>query len=97
MSRIGKLPIKLPAGVEVTVANQLVTVKGKLGKLTQQMDDSVILNIENDEVVLERASDSIDHKAKHGLYRSLLSNMVKGVSEGFHTVQELVGDRKSVV
>jgi large subunit ribosomal protein L6 len=91
MSRIGKLPIKLPAGVEVTVANQLVTVKGKLGKLTQQMDDSVILNIENDEVVLERASDSIDHKAKHGLYRSLLSNMVKGVSEGFHTVQELVG------
>lgn len=91
MSRIGKLPIKLPTGVEVTVANQLVTVKGKLGKLTQQMDDSVILNIENDEVVLERASDSIDHKAKHGLYRSLLSNMVKGVSEGFHTVQELVG------
>lgn len=91
MSRIGKLPIKLPAGVEVTVANQLVTVKGKLGKLTQQMDDSVILNIENDEVVLERASDSIDHKAKHGLYRSLLSNMVKGVSEGFTIVQELVG------
>lgn len=91
MSRIGKLPIKLPAGVEVTVANQLVTVKGKLGKLTQQMDDSVVLKIENDEVVLERASDSLDHKAKHGLYRALLSNMVTGVSEGFHTVQELVG------
>jgi large subunit ribosomal protein L6 len=92
MSRIGKLPIKLPTGVEVTVSSaQLVTVKGKLGILTQQLDDSVSLSIENDEITLERASDSLDHKAKHGLYRSLLSNMVKGVSEGFHTVQELVG------
>jgi large subunit ribosomal protein L6 len=92
MSRIGKLPIKLPAGVEVTVSSDyLVTVKGNLGLLTQQIDNSVSLNIENGEIIIERTSDSLDHKAKHGLYRALISNMVKGVSEGFHTVQELVG------
>ncbi len=92
MSRIGKLPIALPAGVTVAVSvDHVVTVKGKLGELKQQIDESVTLKVENNEVVLERASDEKDHRSKHGLYRALISNMVKGVSEGFNTVQELVG------
>lgn len=92
MSRIGKLPIALPAGVTVAVSDDhVVTVKGKLGELKQQIDESVTLKVENNEVVLERASDEKDHRSKHGLYRALISNMVKGVSEGFNTVQELVG------
>ena len=91
MSRIGKLPISLPAGVEVTVENQIVTVKGKLGVLKQQIDESVSLKIENGQVDVVRSSDEIAHRAKHGLYRSLINNMVHGVSEGYKTVQELVG------
>jgi len=66
-------------------------VKGKLGELKQKTDDSVTIKVENNQVVIERQSDSIEHRAKHGLYRSLIFNMVKGVSEGFHVVQELVG------
>lgn len=92
MSRIGKLPISLPAGVELSVSeDHVVTVKGKLGVLKQQIDEAVTVKVENQEIVLERASDEKDHRSKHGLYRALINNMVKGVSEGFHTVQELVG------
>lgn len=92
MSRIGKLPIDLPAGVEVTVnADNVVKVKGKLGELTQQVDPAVTIKVENNQIVLDRVSEEIDHRAKHGLYRALLNNMVKGVSEGFNVVQELVG------
>lgn len=92
MSRIGKLPITIPAGVEVSVSNDhIVTVKGKLGELKQQVDESVTIKIENNEVVLERHSDEKDPRSKHGLYRSLIHNMVIGVTEGFNTVQELVG------
>ncbi|PKP52736.1 MAG: 50S ribosomal protein L6 [Bacteroidetes bacterium HGW-Bacteroidetes-1] len=92
MSRIGKLPISLPAGVTVNVSDDgTVTVKGKLGELKQKIDESVSLKIEDDQVVVDRKSDEIEHRAKHGLYRSLINNMVKGVSEGFSTVQELVG------
>jgi large subunit ribosomal protein L6 len=91
MSRIGKMPIDLPAGVEVKVSQDLVTVKGKLGELTQKTDESVEIKVENNQVIVDRKSDSIDHRAKHGLYRSLINNMVKGVSEGFDVVQELVG------
>ncbi|MBS4055823.1 MAG: 50S ribosomal protein L6 [Bacteroidetes bacterium] len=92
MSRIGKLPIDLPAGVEVTVnADNVVKVKGKLGELTQQVDPAVTIKVENNQIVLDRISEEIDHRAKHGLYRALLNNMVKGVSEGFNVVQELVG------
>lgn len=91
MSRIGKLPISLSPGVEVKVDNNIVTVKGKLGTLTQKVDEAITLKVENDQLILERASDAIEHRAKHGLYRSLLFNMVKGVTEGFNTVQELVG------
>lgn len=91
MSRIGKLPIALPAGVTVEVKDNVVTVKGKLGTLKQQIDHSVTLKIEDNKLVLERRSDEKEHRSKHGLYRALLANMVKGVSEGFSTVQELVG------
>ncbi len=92
MSRIGKLPIKIPQGVEINISdNNVVTVKGKLGELKQTVDPAISIKLEEGKVVLERASESKDHKAKHGLYRSLLNNMVIGVSEGFTSVQELVG------
>ncbi len=92
MSRIGRLPITIPQGVEVKVSNNnVVTVKGKLGELTQTVDPAISINIKEGKIELARASESKDHKSKHGLYRSLLNNMVTGVSEGFTTVQELVG------
>ncbi|MCK9203214.1 MAG: 50S ribosomal protein L6 [Bacteroidales bacterium] len=92
MSRIGKLPITLPDGVQVTVSDKnLVTVKGKLGQLEQQIDPKITIKVENNLIHVERHSDERDDRAKHGLYRSLLNNMVKGVSEGFTLVQELVG------
>ena len=91
MSRIGKLPIEIPAGVDIKIDGQLVTVKGKLGELKQQLDEAVSVKVEENLIVLDRQSEAIDHKAKHGLYRALIQNMVKGVSEGFEVVQEFVG------
>ncbi len=92
MSRIGKLPITVPAGVQITVSDKnLVTVKGKLGELKQQVDPDLTVKIENGEMLIERPTDQKRHRAMHGLYRSLLANMVKGVSEGFKVEQELVG------
>lgn len=92
MSRIGNKPISIPQGVEVKISdNNIVTVKGKLGELKQAIDPGINVAIEENNVVLTRSSESKDHKSKHGLYRALLSNMVTGVSEGFSTVQELVG------
>ncbi len=92
MSRIGKLPVALPSGVEVTVSkDNVVKVKGKLGELEQQVDPKLTVNIEDGQVVLERADESMDTRSKHGLYRSLINNMVTGVSEGYQIVQELVG------
>lgn len=92
MSRIGKLPIAIPAGVQITVSeSNLVTVKGKLGQLQQQVDPKITLKIEENTITVERHCEDQDDRAKHGLYRSLVFNMVKGVSEGFTTVQELVG------
>ena len=90
MSRIGKNPIVIAAGVTVEVANGVVTVKGKNGQLTQDYSD-VIVKVEEGQLTVERPSDSKDHRAKHGLYRSLISNMVTGVSEGFTKELELVG------
>ena len=92
MSRIGKLPIVIPEGVEITVTDtNRIKVKGKLGELEQLVDPAIKVKQENGEVVLERPTESKDHKSKHGLYRSLINNMVKGVTEGFTIVQELVG------
>lgn len=92
MSRIGKLPISVPEGVTIEVSKEnLVTVKGKLGELKQQVDPAITIKQEDGTLTLDRATESKDHRSKHGLYRSLISNMVQGVSEGYKTVQELVG------
>lgn len=92
MSRIGKLPIQLPAGVTVKVAdNNLVTVKGKLGELFLKVDADITVKSEGDVVTLERPTEQKRHKAMHGLYRALIGNMVKGVAEGFKKELELVG------
>jgi large subunit ribosomal protein L6 len=90
MSRIGKNPIVVPAGVTVEVAEGIITVKGKKGQLTQEFSD-VTVKVEGDQVLVERSSDHKDHRAKHGLYRSLVNNMIVGVSEGFTKELELVG------
>ncbi|MFT5753529.1 MAG: large subunit ribosomal protein L6 [Flavobacterium sp.] len=90
MSRIGKNPIAIPVGVTVDVKDAVVTVKGKLGELTQEFSD-VTVKIEDNHVIVERSSDHKDERAKHGLYRSLINNMIVGVSEGFSKQLELVG------
>lgn len=92
MSRIGKLPISLPKGVEIVVnKNNVVTVKGPLGELTQAVDPAITLHVEDGTLTLVRATEQQRHRAMHGLYRALVNNMVKGVSEGFTIVQEVVG------
>ena len=92
MSRIGKLPIAIPKGVEITVTDSnRIKVKGKLGELEQLVDPAIKVKVEDGQVLLERATNSLDHKAKHGLYRSLINNMVTGVNDGFTITQELVG------
>jgi len=92
MSRIGKLPVNVPAGVEVKVSDEnVVTVKGPLGELTQKVDPEIELAIENGTVELKRAGETKRHKAMHGLYRALVNNMVVGVSSGYEIKMELVG------
>ena len=92
MSRIGKLPISIPDNVQIEVSeDNVVTVKGKLGELQQKVNPDITVKVEDGRIVLERLSDQKEYRALHGLYRALLANMVKGVSEGFKTVQELVG------
>lgn len=91
MSRIGKAPIALPKGVEVKIASGIVTVKGAKGELNQKVDTDITVAVEEGNVVLTRPTDQKRHKALHGLYRALIANMVKGVSEGYKTEQELVG------
>ncbi|MGG6230869.1 50S ribosomal protein L6 [Tenacibaculum sp. SDUM215027] len=91
MSRIGKNPIALPQGVEVKVDGNVVTVKGKLGELTQEIKSGITVKVEDGTVTLERPSESKDHRAAHGLYRALINNMVEGVSKGFTKELELVG------
>ena len=92
MSRIGKSPIVIPAGVTVEVKDGIITVKGKNGQLTQEFSD-VTVKVEDGQVTIERSSDHTDQRAKHGLYRSLINNMIVGVSEGFTKSLELVGVR----
>ncbi|MCY2688351.1 50S ribosomal protein L6 [Salinimicrobium sp. TH3] len=90
MSRIGKSPITIPQGVTVDIKDGVVTVKGKLGELTQEFSE-IDITIEDGVITFERPSDKKDHKAKHGLYRALISNMIEGVSNGFTHELELVG------
>ena len=90
MSRIGKNPIAIPAGVTVEVKDAVVTVKGKSGDLTQEYSD-VTIKIEDNNVIVERATDHKNERAKHGLYRSLINNMIIGVADGFTKQLELVG------
>ena len=91
MSRIGKLPITVPAGVEVNIAGAKISVKGKLGSLSETIDPDMIVKLEDGVINVSRPTDQKRHRALHGLYRSLIANMVKGVSEGYKTEQELVG------
>lgn len=91
MSRIGKLPITLPSGVEVSIAGTNVTVKGKNGTLTQVVDADIKVTVADGIVEVTRPTDQKRHRSLHGLYRSLIANMIKGVSEGYKTEQELVG------
>ncbi|NQY28768.1 MAG: 50S ribosomal protein L6 [Flavobacteriaceae bacterium] len=90
MSRIGKSPVAIPAGVTVDVKDGVVTVKGKLGELTQEVLD-VTVKIEEGVITLDRSSDNKDIRAKHGLYRALIFNMIEGVTKGFSKELELVG------
>jgi large subunit ribosomal protein L6 len=90
MSRIGKNPITIPEGVTVDIKDSQVTVKGKLGELSQNIEEMAIKN-EDGVLTLERPSESKDHKAKHGLYRALIANMIEGVSKGWTKELELVG------
>lgn len=91
MSRIGKKPITIPAGVTVSVKDAVVTVKGPKGTLTQEVDRDIIVEVEGNEVNVKRPTEQIRHRAMHGLYRSLLANLVKGVTEGYKKELELVG------
>src|SRR5690554_8117426 len=90
MSRIGNNPVAIPNGVTVNIQDDVVTVKGKLGELSQEFSE-IAIRVEEGNVYVERPSDSKAHKAKHGLYRSLINNMIKGVSEGWTKELELVG------
>ena len=92
MSRIGKKPVDIPTGVTITVdKNNEVTVKGPKGELKQKIDRDIIVDIQDKNIEFKRPTDQIRHRAMHGLYRSLISNMVKGVTEGFKKELELVG------
>ncbi len=91
MSRIGQAPIAVPAGVEVAISGDSVTVKGKLGELSQELSSGITVKMEDSTITLERPSDAKEHKAKHGLYRALINNMIVGVNEGFSHTLELIG------
>ena len=91
MSRIGKLPIHVPAGVTVTIKDNVVTVKGPKGEMTQVVNPDINVTLEDGIIHLTRPTDEKNHRALHGLYRSLINNMVIGCSEGYKKELELVG------
>jgi len=91
MSRIGNNPITLPEGITFDINENVVTVKGKLGELSQEIAGDITVKVEEGSVIVARPSDSKDHKAKHGLYRALFNNMIIGVSTGWTKELELVG------
>lgn len=91
MSRIGKLPVVIPAGVEVSVKDNVVTVKGPKGTLSQEFDPRLTVEVKDGEVQVSRSKDEREDRAQHGLVRALVHNMVVGVSEGFTKTLELIG------
>ena len=91
MSRIGKSPRAIPAGVNVKVSGDVVTVKGPKGELSQKINPDLQITVEDGQLTLARPSDDREHRAQHGLYRALIHNMVVGVSEGYRKEMELVG------
>ncbi len=91
MSKLGKLPVTIPAGVTVTVANNLVTVKGPKGELKQDFSNNVKIEVKGTEVIVERTNDTKQSNADHGLYRNLIHNMVVGVSTGFTKTLVITG------
>lgn len=91
MSRIGLAPVTIPDGVTVDIKDNLVTVKGPKGELTQELNGGITCKVEDGEVVLKRSNESKPSKSLHGLYRALIDNMVEGVNKGYVIKQELVG------
>ena len=91
MSRIGKAPISVPEKVEVKVDGNLVKVKGPKGEVQQEIAEGFVVKVEGGCITVERPGEDKDSKSKHGLYRALINNMVKGVTEGYKTVQEFAG------
>ena len=91
MSRIGNAPIAVPSGVEVTINGGTISVKGPKGELSQELDARVKVSVEDGNITCSRESDQKDHRAMHGLYRSLINNMVEGVHKGYVIKQEMVG------
>ncbi|MBD5245531.1 MAG: 50S ribosomal protein L6 [Barnesiella sp.] len=91
MSRIGKAPIEIPAGVTVKIDGNKVTVKGPKGELTQEIHSDINVKVEDNHIIVTRPTDDREHRAQHGLYRALIHNMVVGVSTGYRKEMELVG------
>jgi len=92
MSRIGKLPIDVPQGVEINIdKDNIVSVKGKLGQLEQKVHSDLAIEVKDNQLTVNRPTDSKEHRSLHGLYRSLINNMIVGVSEGYKIVMELNG------
>ena len=91
MSRIGNSPITITEGVTVTLEGNVVSVKGKLGELSQEIDTAVTVKIDGDTITLSRESDNKDHRSLHGLYRALIANMIEGVTKGYSKKLELRG------
>ena len=91
MSRIGKLPIEVPAGVTVDIKDNIITVKGPKGELKQTLNPNIKVEIEGNEIKVSRPDDERENRAQHGLYRALIHNMVVGCSEGYKKTLELVG------
>jgi large subunit ribosomal protein L6 len=91
MSRIGKAPVTIPSGVQVTLDGNVVKVKGSKGELFQEIDSSITISIDDNIITFTRATDSPDHRSKHGLYRSIVQNMIIGVSDGFKKQLEIIG------
>lgn len=91
MSRIGRKAVTIPEAVTVTISNDIVTVKGKKGELKQLVDRDIKVEVKDGQVVFNRPTDQIRHKALHGLYRALVANMIKGVTNGYEKKMELIG------